>query len=40
MPISTKYHKAIKEYKLKNGTTFYRFTVYLGVDPNTGKNKI
>ena len=40
MTSSTKYHNAIKEYKLKDGSTFYRFTVYLGVDPDTGKDTI
>lgn len=35
-----KYHTAIKEYHLKDGKKYYRFTVYLGVDPNTGKDKI
>ncbi|AMW99784.1 tyrosine-type recombinase/integrase [Rummeliibacillus stabekisii] len=39
MPSITRYHNAIKEYKLKNGSKYYRFTVYLGVDPYTGKDK-
>lgn len=34
----SKYHPAIKEYKLKDGSKYYRFTVYLGVDPYTGKD--
>ena len=34
----SKYHPAIKEYKLKDGSKYYRFTVYLGVDPFTGKD--
>lgn len=37
--ISNKY-PAIKAYQLKKGTTLFRFTVYLGVDPLTGKDKI
>ena len=40
MTIKKKYHSAIKEYNLNDGTTLYRFTVYLGVDPYTGKDKI
>ncbi|PYF05933.1 tyrosine-type recombinase/integrase [Ureibacillus chungkukjangi] len=38
MTNKSKYHPAIKEYKLKNGSKYYRFTVYLGVDPFTGKD--
>ncbi|MDM5352402.1 Arm DNA-binding domain-containing protein [Lysinibacillus sphaericus] len=37
--ISKKYPQ-IKSYQLKDGTTVFRFTVYLGVDPLTGKEKI
>lgn len=37
--VSKKY-PAIKAYQLKEGTTLFRFTVYLGVDPLTGKEKI
>lgn len=37
--ISKKY-TAIKDYQLKDGTTLFRFTVYLGLDPLTGKEKI
>lgn len=40
MSTKSKYHPAIKEYHLKDGSKFYRFTVYLGVNPNTGKDKI
>lgn len=40
MTNKSKYHPAIKEYNLKDGSKYYRFTVYLGVDPNTGKDKI
>lgn len=35
----SKKHSQIKEYKLKNGETRYQFTVYLGIDENTGKDK-
>lgn len=37
--ISKKYPQ-IKSYQLKDGTTVFRFTVYLGVNPLTGKEKI
>ncbi|TQR31707.1 site-specific integrase [Lysinibacillus sphaericus] len=36
----SKRYNAIKAYKLKNGAELFRFTVYLGVDPLTGKDKI
>lgn len=39
MTNKSKYHPAIKEYNLKDGSKYYRFTVYLGVDPYTGKDK-
>ena len=35
----SKKHRQIKKYKLKNGETKYKFTVYLGIDPDTGKEK-
>lgn len=40
MTTKSKYHPAIKEYNLKDGSKYYRFTVYLGVDSYTGKDKI
>ncbi|WP_397539843.1 tyrosine-type recombinase/integrase [Rummeliibacillus pycnus] len=40
MTIKSKYHSAIKEYNLKDGSKYYRFTVYLGVDSYSGKDKI
>lgn len=40
MTNKSKYHPAIKEYHLKDGSKYYRFTVYLGVDSYTGKDKI
>ncbi|MFF5995212.1 site-specific integrase [Lysinibacillus sp. KU-BSD001] len=36
--VSKKYTQ-IKEYKLKNGETKYGFTLYLGVNPDTGNDK-
>lgn len=38
MTNKSKYHPAIKEYSLKDGSKYYRFTVYLGVNPYTGKD--
>lgn len=37
--VSKKYSQ-IKAYKLKDGTTLFRFTIYLGVNPLTGKEEI
>lgn len=36
----SKKHPQIKKYKLKNGKVKYRFTVYLGVNPDTGTDNI
>lgn len=35
----SKKHRQIKKYTLKNGEVKYKFTVYLGIDPDTGKEK-
>lgn len=35
----SKKHRQIKKYKLKNGEIKYKFTVYLGIDSDTGKDK-
>ncbi|MGE7923336.1 tyrosine-type recombinase/integrase [Viridibacillus arvi] len=40
MTTQKNFHPAIKPYTLANGTVLYRFTAYLGVDQNTGKDKI
>ncbi|WP_274307987.1 tyrosine-type recombinase/integrase [Solibacillus daqui] len=40
MTIQSKFNPAIKSYNLKDGSTLYRFTAYLGVDQLTGKDKI
>lgn len=32
-------NNAIKSYKLANGETRYKFQIYIGVDPSTGKSK-
>lgn len=40
MTTQKNFHPAIKPYTLADGTVLYRFTAYLGVDQNTGKDKI
>jgi len=39
MQITSKKYQQIKPYQLKNGTTLFRFTIYLGVNPLTGKEE-
>lgn len=40
MQNASKKYQQIKAYQLKNGTTLFRFTIYLGVNPLTGKDEI
>lgn len=35
----SKKHRQIKKYTLKNGDIKFKFTVYLGIDPETGREK-
>lgn len=39
MELVSKKHRQIKKYKLKNGEIKFKFTVYLGIDPETGNEK-
>ncbi|WP_400243232.1 tyrosine-type recombinase/integrase [Niallia sp. JL1B1071] len=39
MQNTSKKYQQIKPYQLKNGTTLFRFTIYLGINPLTGKEE-
>ncbi|MEK4131282.1 site-specific integrase [Solibacillus sp. FSL W8-0474] len=39
MQNTSKKYPQIKHYQLKNGTTLFRFTIYIGVNPLTGKEE-